>query len=74
VSTTRISRKNQITLPVNALDAAGFEPGEVLRVVVDRRNEIRLVPEEDPFEAMIGEFPGISAATDLEALRNEWDR
>jgi hypothetical protein len=30
--------------------------------------------EEDSLEALIGSAPGLSAATDLQALRDEWER
>ncbi|MEU4403761.1 hypothetical protein AB0F88_04500 [Streptosporangium sp. NPDC023963] len=30
--------------------------------------------EEDSLETLIGSAPGLSAATDLQALRNEWRR
>jgi AbrB family looped-hinge helix DNA binding protein len=71
---TRVSRKNQVTLPVAALRQAHVKPGDELRVIVDEQGRLVLVPVEDPLEALIGSMPGVSAAADLEALRDEWAR
>ena len=74
VRTTKVSSKNQITLPVAALTAAKVKAGDVLRVEVVAEGVFRLVRQEDPVLALIGSAPGLSAATDLEELRNEWER
>lgn len=77
-STTKVSRKNQITLPVAALRAAGVKPGDRLRVEVVQDGVFRLVREHDPwlerFYELRGSEPGLASATDLEALRDEWER
>jgi bifunctional DNA-binding transcriptional regulator/antitoxin component of YhaV-PrlF toxin-antitoxin module len=72
--TTKVSSKNQVTLPVAALTAAHVKAGDVLRVEVVAEGVFRLVRQEDPVEALIGSAPGLSAATNLEELRNEWER
>jgi bifunctional DNA-binding transcriptional regulator/antitoxin component of YhaV-PrlF toxin-antitoxin module len=71
---TRVSRKNQVTLPVAALRQAHISPGDELRVTVDEQGRLVLTPFEDPLEALIGSAPGLSAVADLEALRDEWAR
>lgn len=71
---TRVSRKNQVTLPVAALRQAHISPGDELRVTVDEQGRLVLTPFEDPLEALIGSASGLSAVTDLEALRDEWGR
>lgn len=71
---TRVSRKNQVTLPVAALRQAQVKPGDELRVTVDEDGRLVLTPVEDPLEALIGSMPGLSASADLEALRDEWPR
>jgi bifunctional DNA-binding transcriptional regulator/antitoxin component of YhaV-PrlF toxin-antitoxin module len=71
---TRVSRKNQVTLPVAALRQAHVKPGDKLRVTVDEHGRLVLTPVEDPLEVLIGSMPGLSAATDLETLRDEWAR
>lgn len=79
VKRTRVSRKNQITLPVAALAQAHVRPGDVLRVEVVEDGVFRLVRESDDpwwddFWAEAGSEPGLAEATNLEALRDEWER
>ncbi|MGH3545600.1 MAG: AbrB/MazE/SpoVT family DNA-binding domain-containing protein [Mycobacteriales bacterium] len=75
---TKVSRKNQITLPVAALADAHVSPGDVLRVEVVSDGVFRLIRDSDPwleaFNKFVGSMPGLSAATNLEELRNEWER
>jgi bifunctional DNA-binding transcriptional regulator/antitoxin component of YhaV-PrlF toxin-antitoxin module len=71
---TRVSSKNQVTLPVAALAAAHLGPGDSIRVEVIADGVLQLVREHDPMAALIGSMPGLSAATNLEALRDEWER
>lgn len=47
--TTKVSSKNQITLPVAALRAANVGPGDVLRVEVVEDGVFRLVRHRDPW-------------------------
>jgi bifunctional DNA-binding transcriptional regulator/antitoxin component of YhaV-PrlF toxin-antitoxin module len=75
--TMKVSRKNQVTLPVSALAAAHVKPGDVLRVEVEAEGVFRLVRQEDPFwvafNELVGSSPEVSAG-DLDELRNEWER
>jgi bifunctional DNA-binding transcriptional regulator/antitoxin component of YhaV-PrlF toxin-antitoxin module len=71
---TRVSTKHQITLPVDALKDAQVLPGDELRVTADGRGRLILTVVNDPLEALIGSAPGLSGATDLQALRDEWAR
>jgi bifunctional DNA-binding transcriptional regulator/antitoxin component of YhaV-PrlF toxin-antitoxin module len=71
---TRVSRKNQVTLPVAAMAAAAVDAGDVLRVEVEAEGVFRLVREQDPLDVLIGSAPGIAAAVDMDELRNEWER
>jgi len=68
--TTRISRKNQVTLPVEALKRAGLAPGMVLAVEVDGRRRVVLAPPQDPVERYAGilRYP----RGYLRKLRGEW--
>ncbi|HLQ61237.1 MAG TPA: AbrB/MazE/SpoVT family DNA-binding domain-containing protein [Candidatus Acidoferrales bacterium] len=71
---TRVSRKNQVTLPVAVLSQAHVRPGDELRIRVQGSGRILLVQDQDPLEPFIGSLPGLSRATALEAMRDEWDR
>jgi len=68
--TTRISAKNQVTLPVEALRKAGLRPGTVLRVDVDRGGRLVLARHEDP----VLRYAGILRYPKgyLGELRGEW--
>ncbi len=68
-----ISRKNQITLPVDALRAAGLEPGDDVRVEVVGPGRLELVLADD----LVQEFAGVFDANVypegyLDKLRREW--
>ncbi len=71
---TRVSRKNQVTLPVAALAQARIKAGDQLRVEAAGDGRITLIRERDMLEELAGSLPGLSKATNLEALRNEWAR
>ena len=72
--TTRLSRKNQVTLPVAALNAAHVSQGDQLRVSAKGNGRILLERFVDPLDKFAGSIPGLAAATQLEKLRDEWGR
>lgn len=75
--TTKVSRKNQVTLPVAALRAAGVAPGDVLRVEVEAEGVFRLVRQRDPWWDLFEEAKGSGGVTtreELEEMRDEWER
>jgi bifunctional DNA-binding transcriptional regulator/antitoxin component of YhaV-PrlF toxin-antitoxin module len=78
VRKTTVSSKNQVTLPVAVLAAAHVASGDVLRVKAVEDGVILLERYRDPrlelFEQLAGSMPGLSAETNLEALRDEWER
>ncbi len=68
-----ISRKNQLTLPIEALRAAGLEPGDDVRVQVVGPGRLELVRADE----LVDEFAGVFDATVypegyLGELRREW--
>jgi len=68
-----ISRKNQVTLPVDALREAGLEPGDDVRVEVVGPGRLELVRADDLIEEFAGVFDASVYPEDyLEALRREW--
>jgi AbrB family looped-hinge helix DNA binding protein len=70
---TRVSRKNQVTLPVDVLMTAGVRPGDSLMVEAKASGEIVLRREEDPLEKYIGVFDGMYPPAYLDELRDEWE-
>jgi bifunctional DNA-binding transcriptional regulator/antitoxin component of YhaV-PrlF toxin-antitoxin module len=71
---TKLSSKNQVTLPVAALRAAHVEPGDEFHVEVDGEGRLLLIRQTDPLDEVIGAFPGLSAAADLEGERDAWQQ
>jgi bifunctional DNA-binding transcriptional regulator/antitoxin component of YhaV-PrlF toxin-antitoxin module len=69
---TRISRKNQATLPVDALRQAGLKAGDELVVEAAGPGRIVLVRAVDLIEEHAGKAPGIYPPDYLNELREEW--
>ena len=68
-----ISRKNQVTLPVEALRAAGLRPGDDVRVQAVAPGRLELIRADD----LVTKYAGIFDATFypkgyLDRLRREW--
>lgn len=68
-----ISRKNQVTLPAQALRAAGLEPGDDVHIRAVAPGRLELIRADD----LVDEFAGVFDATVypdgyLDALRREW--
>ena len=68
-----ISRKNQITLPIDALRAAGLEPGDDVRIQALGPGRLEVIRADE----LVDEFAGVFDATVyppsyLEDLRREW--
>ena len=75
---TRLSSRNQVTLPVEVVAAMGFRPGQPFRVEM-RDGDVVLVPEEDiltrrkrVLEETKGRFAGMYEPGYLDKLRDEW--
>ena len=68
-----ISRKNQLTLPVEALRAAGLGPGDDVRVEVVGPGRLELIRADE----LVAEYAGVFDARVypdgyLDELRREW--
>ncbi len=70
--TTRISSKNQVTLPVDALKEAGLQPGTELSVKPAGPGRLVLERSDDPIERFAGMFTGLYPKDYLKKLRREW--
>jgi bifunctional DNA-binding transcriptional regulator/antitoxin component of YhaV-PrlF toxin-antitoxin module len=68
-----ISRKHQLTLPVEALRAAGLEPGDDVRVLAVGPGRLELVRADELVEEFAGVFDATVYPEDyLDELRREW--
>jgi bifunctional DNA-binding transcriptional regulator/antitoxin component of YhaV-PrlF toxin-antitoxin module len=69
----RISSKNQVTLPVDALVEAGLRSGDDVLVEVVDQGELRIRRDEGGFERAFGALTGIYPAGYLEQLDRDED-
>ena len=69
---TRISAKNQVTIPVEALREAGLRPGDDVRVQIEGPGKLTLVRADDVLSSFIGDMTGIYTPGFLDKLRDEW--
>ena len=68
-TTTRLSSKNQVTLPVEIIRKAGFKVGDTINCTVTKDGKIELSPPENPIMSLIGAGKGIFDDFDLEKER-----
>lgn len=71
---TRVSRKNQVTIPVDVLGAAGIGPGDELKVEAAGRGRVVLVRPQSLIEKYAGSLPSVFPPGYLGELRSEWER
>lgn len=69
---TRISAKNQATIPVAALRSAGLKPGDALRVEAAGAGRIVLSRVEETLATYAGRLTGTYPKGALKRLRREW--
>jgi bifunctional DNA-binding transcriptional regulator/antitoxin component of YhaV-PrlF toxin-antitoxin module len=68
-----ISRKNQVTIPVEALREAGLEPGDDVRVQAVAPGRLELMRTDDLIEEFAGVFDAaVYPPGYLHELRREW--
>ena len=70
----KVSSKNQVTLPVAALRAAGLEPGDEVTVRSVGAGEIVIAARSSRVRRHAGIAAGIYEPGELDRLRDEWDR
>jgi len=74
-STSRLSSKNQLTVPVDILRRVGLEAGDEVEFVVNDAGfiQIQVEGEANPVLNLVGAFPGIFDEFDQERERAAWD-
>jgi AbrB family looped-hinge helix DNA binding protein len=70
----RVSSKNQVTLPVEAMRAAGLRPGDEITVRSVGDGEIILATRSTRIRRHAGIASGIYKDGELNRLRDEWER
>jgi len=68
-----ISSKNQLTLPVEVMRAAGFAPGDDVQVVSPAPGRIEIVQTDALIAKYAGSMPGVYGENYLSELRGEWE-
>lgn len=71
--TSRVSSKHQVTIPVDALRAAGLKVGERLVGRADGPGRVVFEREADVVDELAGSLTGTYDADELSTLRDEWD-
>jgi bifunctional DNA-binding transcriptional regulator/antitoxin component of YhaV-PrlF toxin-antitoxin module len=69
---TRVSAKNQVTIPREALARAGLRAGDRLRAEVRGPGKLVLVRVDDPVERYAGSLTGAFGPGYVDELRREW--
>ena len=74
-STSRLSSKNQLTVPVDILRRVGLEAGDEVEFVVNDAGfiQIQVEGQANPILNLVGAFPGIFDEFDQERERAAWD-
>jgi len=70
----RISSKNQVTLPVDAMRAAGVHPGDEVTIRAAGDGELVVAVRGSRVRRHAGIARGIYAPGELDRLRDEWQR
>lgn len=71
--TSRVSSKHQVTIPTDALRAAGLEVGERLVARAEGPGRVVFEREVDVLAEFAGALTGVYAPDELSELRDEWD-
>lgn len=69
---SRVSAKHQVTIPADALRAAGLQVGERLIAHADGPGRVVFERETDLLGEFSGALTGVYEANELAELRDEW--
>ena len=74
-STSRLSSKNQLTVPVDILRRVGLAAGDEVEFVVNNAGfiQIQVMGDANPVLNLVGAFPGVFDEFDQEKERAAWD-
>ena len=74
-STSRLSSKNQLTVPVDILRKVGLEAGDEVEFAVNDAGfiQIQVMADAHPVLNLVGAFPGVFDEFDQEKERALWD-
>lgn len=70
----RVSSKNQVTLPVKAMRAAGLSPGDEVTVRAAGDGEVVVAARGARVRRHAGIAEGVYEPGEVDRLRGEWDR
>ena len=70
---TRISSKNQVTLPVAELGEAQLQAGALVTIVAEGPGRISVRAVDDALGEFVGALADVWPPSALEDLRNEWE-
>jgi bifunctional DNA-binding transcriptional regulator/antitoxin component of YhaV-PrlF toxin-antitoxin module len=71
---SKVSAKNQVTLPVEAMRATGIRPGDEITVRPLGEGEMVLATRGSRVRRHAGIAQGIYTVGELDRLRDEWER
>jgi AbrB family looped-hinge helix DNA binding protein len=78
-TSSRISSKNQITIPVEVLREVNMKPGDQVEFMIDKEERIVLAPSAEQewkktLRKLAGTMPQLGKNFDYKKEREEWDR
>jgi AbrB family looped-hinge helix DNA binding protein len=71
---SKVSSKNQVTLPVEVMRAAGLAPGDEVAVRRVGEGEVLIAARGSRVRRHAGIASGIYEPGEIDRLRDEWDR